>query len=380
MPAPRYHYLVSDLASGAVLDELPLRQVSFTSQLNEAGEFRGTLVLGDPRIAVREPYRVAEPGRTALYVTRDGVPVWGGVVWTNRYSSADRTVEIGAAGFLSYFDHRRVLPAHYDPDEHDLAELEVRYQDRDQAEIAWELVATTQAHPGGDIGVLAPAPPGGPTTVRTVSYPGGQLKNVGEALRELAGLEGGPDLLFDVEAGPDGRIVRRMRVGGPHLGQRGSAHVWEYGANLVEYSWAQDAAGAATRVFALGAERDERQLIAVDWARGDPGRPLTETDASYLETADRALLASHARAARVALTPPVVLPELTVRADLDPVLGSYRLGDEALIVIRDHFFPGGVRLTVRLVGMEVTPGDDAGEETVRLTVSPLPDGLTASPA
>ncbi|HEX2312556.1 MAG TPA: hypothetical protein VHJ17_02415 [Thermomonospora sp.] len=366
----RYHYLVADLATGNVHDELPLRQVSFSTQLNEAGEFRGTLVLGDPRIGVREPHRVAEPGRTALYVTRDGVPVWGGVVWTVRYASADRTMELGAAGFLSYFDHRRVLPASYDPDVHDLTRVAVRYEGRDQAEIAWDLVATAQAHPDGDLGVRPPPPQDGPRVPRTIAYPGDQLKNVGEALRELAALDDGPDVLFDVETGPGGRIVRRMRVGRPRLGQQGSPHVWEYGANLVEYSWSQDAAGAATRVFALGGQRNDRQLIAVARVPHPAGRPLTETDVSYVETTDPAVLAGHATAALASLRPPVVLLELTVRADRDPVLGSYRLGDDALVVIRDHCFPDGARLPVRLVGMEVTPGDDAGEETVRLTVSP----------
>lgn len=47
------------------------------------------------------------------------------------------------------------------------------------------------------------------------------------------------------------------------------------------------------------------------------------------------------------------------------------------------FFPEGLHATVRMVGMEVTPGDDAGKETVRLTVSPSPtrpDDLTKGTA
>lgn len=370
----RYRYLLADLASGVVRDELPLSRVTFSTELNEAGEFRGTLVLGDPRIAVHDPRRLTEPGRTALYVTRDGVPVWGGIVWTNRYSSADRTIEIGAAGFLSYFDHRRVLPAGYDPAAHDLADVEVRYTERDQADIVRDLVATAQAHPGGDIGVVTRVVGDGPRIVRSVAYPGGQLKNVGEALRELAALEDGPDLLFEVAPGPGGRISRVLRVGTPRLGQQGSPHVWEYGANLVEYAWSQDAANTANRIFALGAERDDRQLIAVAQGPEPARRPLVEAEVSYLETADPDLLASHAAAALAAVSRPVTLPELTVRADLAPVLGSYGLGDDATIVIRDHFFPDGLHATVRIVGMEVTPGDDAGEETVRLTVSPLTEG------
>src|SRR5690606_40690446 len=82
--------------------------------------------------------------------------------------------------------------------------------------------------------------------------------------------------------------------------------------------------------------------------------PRRSSDLSYLETADPDLLASHAAAALAAVSRPVTLPELTVRADLAPVLGSYGLGDDATIVIRDHFFPDGLHATVRIRSEEHT--------------------------
>lgn len=60
-----------------------------------------------------------------------------------------------------------------------------------------------------------------------------------------------------------------------------------------------------------------------------------------------------------------------MRADIAPVLGAYEAGDDALIVIKDHFFPAGAQFRVRILGIEVSPGDDAGEEQARLTVSPI---------
>ncbi|GAA3811483.1 hypothetical protein ACFS5L_32190 [Streptomyces phyllanthi] len=366
----RYTYYIADLATGAVADELPLYDVTFSTELNEAGEFRGRLALGDPRITVHRPRELTEPGRAGLYVERDGVLVWGGVIWTVRYTSSDRHLEIGAAGFLSYFDHRRVLPAGFDPaTTTDLGGVDVPFPEWDQSDIARELVRITQAHPGGDIRVR-PASSERSGIVRTLTYPGSQLKSTGEALRELASLEDGPDFLIDVAYGTDGHPVRRLRVGTPRLGQQGTPHVWEYGANLTGYTWPADGSSTASRVFALGAQSDDSQVVAVAEDR-TTGRPLTETEVSYVHVGDPAILRSQARSALAAVSAPVVLPELTVRADLEPVLGSYQVGDDATVVIKDVYFPEGTHFDVRITGIQVTPGNDADEEQVQLTVMPF---------
>jgi len=374
-PRARYAYLVADLRTGAVLDELPMHGVSFSTVLNDAGEFRGQLTIGDRRIGVHEPQRVSEPGRTALYVVRDGVLVWGGIIWTSKYNSRDRTLEVGAAGFLSYFDRRRVLPAPYDPAHDDVATLVTTYVEVDQAEIARSLIRTAQSHPGGDIGVQDAATTSiGPASEypRTLTYHGYELKSVGEALRELATLDNGPDFLIDVSFGPGGRPERRLQVGRPHLGQEGVPHFWEYGANLVSYTWPQDGASMANRVYALGSGSEAGQVIetaaGASWISA--GWPLTEADVAHVHVNDRGLLSSIASAELSSVARPVVLPELVVRADRDPVLGSYQVGDRAQVVVKDGFFPGGKEFRVRLLGIEVTPGDDAGEELVTLTVSP----------
>ncbi|MCE7001794.1 hypothetical protein LWC34_02905 [Kibdelosporangium philippinense] len=371
--AGRYRYIVADLRTGQVHAELPLRDVTFSSVLNDAGEFQGQLMLGDPRIAVHEPEFLTRPAHTALYVERDGVVVWGGIIWTSKYSSASRAIEIGAAGFLSYFDHRRVLPSDFDPSKGNLADITVTYTDVDQTEIARSLIATAQGHPRGDIRIQSD-PYATSQIRRTITYPGRELKSVGDALRELSNLENGPDFVFDVIYGGEGRhLVHRLRVGTPELGQQGTPHVWEFGGNLIEYAWPRDGSSMATRVFALGDENEEGQQVGIA-QDNSTARPLLETEVSLVNMSDVQLLQSHARSALAAAVDPVVLPELIVRGDRDPMLGSYSVGDHALIVVRDDFFPFGTQFRVRIVALEVTPGDDAGEEKVQLTVSPISGG------
>jgi hypothetical protein len=51
-----------------------------------------------------------------------------------------------------------------------------------------------------------------------------------------------------------------------------------------------------------------------------------------------------------------------------------RGSDDARIVIEDPFFGAeGLDVAVRILGLEVTPGDDASQELLKLTVAPIPE-------
>jgi hypothetical protein len=363
-----YTYLIADLRTGAILDELPLSGVQFDKKLNDAGTLRGQLRVDDPEIRIREPRLLAEPGRTALYVDRGGDLVWGGIVWTSRYSSAGGVLELTAADFLSYFDHRLVL------DPADLSRP-VSFTGTDQLAVARGLLAQAQTPEAGDLGVVVTGP-GSSGVLRTVSYASADLKSVAEVLRDLADTDDGFDFAFDVRYDESGQPERLLRLGYPRLGSAGAgAYVWEHGANLVDFVWPSDAASMATRVLGMG----NADAGGVPVVRSDPGAtaggwPLLEAAAAPVDTTDAAMLAAHVAGELAARRRPVVLPELTVRADLDPVVGSYSVGDDARIVVADPFFAGDqLDVTVRLLGLSVTPGDDAGQEEVVLTVAPLPE-------
>ena len=364
-----YTYLIADLTSGVILDELPLRGVSFDKRLNDTGSLRGQLQVTDPEIRDRVPRRLTEPGRTALYVDRDGDLLWGGIVWTSRYAASSGTLELGAADFLSYLEHRRVVTHPVQ----DAATTPFSYPDTDQLVIAGALVTVAQAHPGGDLDIEVRGPQDSGVR-RSVSYALGEQKPVADALRDLANADGGFDFTVDVEYDATGQPQRFIRFGYPRLGQPGAPHVWEYGANLIDFSWPRDAAAMATRVFAQGATEADQPLVryAEDTAAYSAGWVLLEDAASQLDTKDSALVQAQAAGELAARRLPVVLPELTVRADLDPVVGRYAVGDDARLVIDDPFFADQpVDVAVRIMGFEVTPGDDAGLEQVTLTVAPI---------
>jgi hypothetical protein len=366
-----YTYLFADLRTGAILDELPLSGVSFDKRLNDTGSLRAQLRVDDPGIRERGLRQLTEPGRTALYVERDGALLWGGIVWTTRYSAGGGTLEIGASDFLSYFEHRRVLAYPVN------TTAVIPATNLDQMAIAAGLIEQAQGHPGGDIDLeVRGATDSG--VLRTVSYQPGELKQVADALRDLANADRGFDFSVDVEYATDGRPRRFLRLGYPRLGQAGAPYVWEYGVNLIDFTWPRDAASMATRMFAQGTSETGEPLLrfAEDTAAYAQGWPLLEDAASQLDTKNTTLIDAQARGELAVRNRPVVLPELTVRADLDPLIGLYSVGDDVRVVIEDPFFADDpVDVTLRLLSFEVTPGDDGGLERVTLTVSPIPEPL-----
>ncbi|MEV7042213.1 hypothetical protein [Amycolatopsis sp. NPDC051061] len=371
MALPTYTYLVADLRSGRVLDELPLSGVKYNKPLNDAGKFSGTWNLSrHPATRRRDPYELTMPARRALYVLRDDRPMWGGLIWTRKYDSSTGAVDIQGADWWSYFDHRKVLPLLPDTVAVDkVATLTTRYNDTEQNDIARRLVQLTQSHAGGDIRVEVDDSQS--FIYRDREYPGHALADTGEALRQLSSVIDGPDIMFGIAPGTGGRVRRTMRVGTPRLGQTGTVHVWETGGNILTYVWPSDATRMATRMFAAGDGVAEGTPIAVaeDTAKYPAHWPLLESEQGYSSVNDPDTLQGHADADQLVARLPVVLPTLTVRGDTAPYVGEWDTGDDVRVVIRDEFMRRGLDTAMRIVDAQYAPGESV--ETVTITMSPL---------
>lgn len=105
--APVYRYYTADLLTNEILAEIPFRGVSYERAIKGAGSFAGSIPVIDATDNL-DLYESTLPGKTALYVVRNGVCVWGGIIWTRSYNVVDRVLQINAAEFTSYFYHRRI--------------------------------------------------------------------------------------------------------------------------------------------------------------------------------------------------------------------------------------------------------------------------------
>lgn len=375
MTAPVYTYVIADLRTNTILEEVPLIGVRFNKPLNASGKLNATWKLGE-KTAHLDPYDLTMPCRRAIYAFRDDRPMWGGIIWTRAYDSKSQTVAIGAADWWSYFDHRKVLPV-FTPDGTltQVAGLSVSFSATDQNTIARQLVATAQAHAGGDI-LVVPADTDTSGQLRDRTYNGWDITELGDALTNLCNVIDGPDIAFDVLPNTSGAPQRVIQVGTPSLGQQGSAHRWDVGGNVTLYGWPSDGTRMGTRAFATGQGVDLGLPVAVseDTSKYAGGYPLLELETQYGSAEDAATLNGHAEADQEAGRMPVVLPKLIVRGDLPPTAAEVSRGDDGWLTIPpDLFHKTGWEGPMRIVDMAFAPGADA--ERVELTMAPLLDGV-----
>jgi hypothetical protein len=105
--AALYRYFTTDLLTNQILAEIPFKGVSFERSIKAAGSFSGTIPV-IPETASMDLYESTMPGKTGLYVVRDSVCIWGGIIWNRNYNVVERELSVSASEFTSYFFHRNI--------------------------------------------------------------------------------------------------------------------------------------------------------------------------------------------------------------------------------------------------------------------------------
>lgn len=363
--ATTYRYLFVDLLSNTIIGELPLTGVGFTQQLNQPGTFQGHLLLSGINTYEFNVDPSTIPAHCGIYVDRDGILVWGGIIWGRSYNSASQTLTFSAQEWISYFDHRRITQ-------------DVQFTNIDQLIIAKTLIEDAQTAPYGDIGVGYNSE--GQTTSGVLvsrTYYNYELKSVFQAIQDLSRQSDGFDFHVDVEYdGITGLPAKYFNTYYPRSGLVYSpgdinCPVFEFPAgNIVEYEYPEDGAVVANTVYALGAGSNEGKLISVgqDTAKLVAGWALLESTANYSDITDQTVLDNLASAQALATSYPPVTLKVVVPAYVDPIYGTYEVGDDTRIIITDNRFPNTLDEIYRIVGLTVQPGED-GPERVTLTLT-----------
>ncbi|WP_407553059.1 hypothetical protein QOM21_23840 [Streptomyces sp. Pv4-95] len=378
--AHTYTYLFCDLRTDAVLAELPLRDVKYGTELNGIGALSAVVPYNDDTIPL-DPDTATRPSRTALYVDRDGVIVWAGIVWTRVRANGGKAIQ--CAEFLSYYQQRTVKTTlatdtslitnpEFVPDGQRLYP--------DQRYLVWSLLRYANVQPYGDIGVsisnIATEP--GTGINRVATYFGYERPKIYDSIAALAAADDGFDFGIEVywtqPANNDApERVKRARVWYPRRGRQTAAAsglVFSNGGpepSIIDYDWPENGTDLATEVTGLGAGNGEAKLSSTQQATAllAAGYPLLEAVTTYGDVLDQSRLDATVRADVAARSQADVQPEFEVMADADPSFGSYTVGDVALFVIEpDEQTPAGRRGELRILSIETTAA--SGSERITL--------------
>jgi hypothetical protein len=367
-----WRYLFYDIVSGQYRGELPLEAVSFDIVMPAAGagSFSGAVPLMDPRVRGMNWRAATEPRRNLVFTERDGqlLPC-AHFVWDTVYHRKARTLELQGAEVWSWFQHIIISGDRI-------------YANVDQFDVIRDLLLRELAEPGG-IRITVDPPGTRPLTgrMRTVSYLATQGKQLAQAVTELSQLIDGFDFVIDVSRDPVSLLPQlRVVLAYPRLGRDNSGLVFTLPGDVEDFDWPRQGSQVATRAIALGsgttvdADGTGGSLVAVAYDQNQiaAGAPRLDVVQTHSGVTDIPTLQAYAASDLSSRLTPIGVPTMPVRADLNPVLGSYQLGDTVTISLEDDAYftpswvsPDGldyrVRAPMRLVGVSVTPADDTAK-------------------
>ncbi|MBA3689524.1 MAG: hypothetical protein H0W81_11980 [Chloroflexi bacterium] len=336
IPERRVEWLYEVLAfDGTPLAAIPARARNTTRVLNDAGQARFTL----PLELAGEYSEVLRPGEVDLLVSRAGVPWLRGPLGAPRMDlpGPGGSITFPATGMLDMLDERFV------PAGRELAALE-------QTEMAWQLIADTQALPNGDLGITAGLLPDSIARTKVWESP----LSVKRAIAELAALEQG----FDYE-------VDALLAFNAYYPRRGDdrAVVLEVGRNIASIS-VEYVIGPNT-VTAEGADQ-----VSVEAAAEDLQLRMRRREARVsVGDADEALLLGDRARGELAHAGLIAVPRLTLlQGAPDATPDDFDLGDVVAVVARAGWL--NLNGLYRITEIDVTISDP-GAESVSVVVVPL---------
>ncbi|MGZ9931973.1 hypothetical protein ACXNSR_19100 [Streptomyces sp. NC-S4] len=357
-----YRALICDLRSDQLLDVLPLHGVSLDTFIGKIGSCTGTIPIPNTRIAARVRESVI-PGRTALWLERDGDIWWGGLIWTTEIRSDERgriSMSLQAGSFESYLDHRLLMTS-------GVAE------GMDQFDLARYMVEYAQDTTGGDIGIEYDARTSG--VLRDRTYSRYDLKTIREMLDGLAGVENGFEWRIAAHRDPvSGRRIKRLQLGHPVIRTGRNDIVLTRPGPVLSYTWPVDATKQATVWQSRGAAintnaaADSVPLMSaelVDTTAHAAGWPRLDGSSDHTTVEQLSTLNRHAAGDWAAARTPRTIPEVTValaRTPLTPAL----LGATVRLRINDLMWPDGLDARYRVVGVAITAPERGRPEVARL--------------
>lgn len=359
---PSYEILWASFSDrNRILGELPVTDFEYSDTLNAPGDINGTITLNPydlPDLFNQENFREAD---TVLYVLRDGVCMWGGLLWGWRANVNSDTLAFVGEGWHSYIRRRLITRT-------------IQAAAMNQAAIA-ELILTTTMDDADPLGLAFNLDDSaGPDRDRTYYWWEG--KKAGEAIEQLAAVQDGFDFRYVTTRNPTtGGFDITFTTMYPTTG-RETNHVFELGTNVSFVNYSSDGKGITTRWVGFGSGQG---ADTINTAAYDPGSfttdgvsrsyQLFDDTASFPDILLADTLDEHVNRLLAQSTTPNRLIVLNHYPGTEPQLGSYEIGDQCLVTANRGFVQINKELW-RIVERRVSV-DASGGEQVQITLAPI---------
>jgi hypothetical protein len=304
------------------------------------------------------------PGRTNIWVERDGALIWGGIVTTRTYQSESYTYQIDAQTFDAF--------------------MQGQFQTTDQASttddprnVILHFWANMQSQSATNLRVAGPnfVTPVNPQY--TYSWTGTDYDTNSDLIASAvqAGAEYRLDFGYDVNGvrtcylvlGRWDQTTPGYTIGVPPTGE---SVTFRYPGSISNFWVSESGPQGATYVLGIG------QSNAASTPRGTAtntsfiaqGWPQYGLKFNWTNIVDQTTLNNMLANALQQFQPPFVTPTFKLNGSYD--YGSFNLGDYLHIVIDDPYrYPEGPHVTdIRVIGMELSPATDDSVEQANFTI------------
>jgi len=344
----RLTWLGCDLTSGEVIAEFLDMSGSISRVLGAYTS--SSLALPIPRSGPGAlgdlAFQATEPGKSMIVAVVNDVPTWAGIVLT-RSGSNGATLELGCVSLEGYYERRYVA-------DHE-------WTDQDESSVIARGLALDAATQG--INVILDCPATGVKRSRT--YLSNDDATVYSRLRELMGVEDGPEWTIDVDWDDEflrNKVRKTLRVR-KHIGvasSNPSAVFTTRGQSSAIYTYIEDYTDGrgANHVTATSSGEGEDRPVSVPQTAVATGWPRYERRFSpSTSISDISTLNAHAAQELALRRYGSRTITIEARWDAVPRLNlDWRLGDDIAWDLVGHRHPDGYRGQGRVIGWELDSG------------------------
>ena len=338
-------WLLYRTGDGRRIQNLPIKDGSWSTSLNDPGKMKVDLRVDDPDVKDLDLANTADAGQASLAVVENDVFMNNGPIWDDEYDEDAGTLVLDAQGIWSYFKRRTVskvaaltVPLINASDGKPTVSTTSTWSGLSLGTIFKRAIQQSMLMPGGNLPILFMPDEAG---IHERNVLGADLKDLDSFLHQLTEVENGPDARFNGQYSADGKVVQNFLQVGTNakpdlIGN--TLHIWDMTSKHVRGLKIRSNMDAyANLAWVQGGRQGDAIInaVALNQKMLDQGAALFETVQSRSTVTVQATLQSHANLAIRNGSAELKQWSWQVRADRSPFLGEYQVGDMCIIKIRD---------------------------------------------